>query len=77
MKKWSGDHCASDPSDTSGIFLSNRQVSTPEPSLLDIAPTVLEILSVREPGPMDGRALDFRKERAASKVQVIYLSFGM
>ena len=64
MKKWSGDHCASDPTDTSGIFLSNRLVRTPEPGLLDIAPTVLQILSVQSPGPMDGHALDFRTETA-------------
>jgi hypothetical protein len=64
MKKWSGDHCASDPTHTSGIFLSNHLVRTPEPGLLDIAPTVLQILSVPSPGPMDGHALDFRKETA-------------
>jgi predicted AlkP superfamily phosphohydrolase/phosphomutase len=64
MKKWSGDHCASDPSDTSGIFLSNRRFSTSEPNLLDIAPTVLALLSVRVPGALDGRALEFEKELA-------------
>jgi len=65
MKKWSGDHCASDPSDTSGIFLCNRRVSTPEPGIMDIAPTVLSILSVHEPSQLDGRALDFRREVTA------------
>lgn len=59
MKKWSGDHCASDPSDTSGIFLSNRHVVTPQPSILDIAPTVLEILGVAPPSKLDGKALEF------------------
>ncbi len=57
MKKWSGDHCASDPSDTQGIFLSNRAVASTDPSILDIAPTVLEILSVPPPSPMDGKIL--------------------
>jgi len=59
MKKWSGDHCASDPSDTQGIFLSNRKVVTPDPSILDIAPTVLSVLGVQFPGHLDGRPLEF------------------
>jgi predicted AlkP superfamily phosphohydrolase/phosphomutase len=59
MKKWSGDHCASDPSDTQGIFLSNRKVATPDPSILDVAPTVISILGVQSPGHMDGRPLEF------------------
>ena len=57
MMKWSGDHCASDPSDTQGIFLSNRRLLTPRPSILDIAPTVLNLLQVPAPNPMDGRSL--------------------
>jgi len=67
MKKWSGDHCASDPTDTSGIFLSNRRISTPEPGILDIAPTVLGVLSVQEPSPLDGRRLDFQEQAAAQQ----------
>jgi predicted AlkP superfamily phosphohydrolase/phosphomutase len=56
MKKWSGDHCASDPSDTQGIFFSNRQFPQP-PSILDISPTVLNLLSVAPPAGLDGHAL--------------------
>jgi predicted AlkP superfamily phosphohydrolase/phosphomutase len=56
MKKWSGDHCASDPSDTLGIFFSNRHFAAP-PSILDISPTVLGILSVAPPAGLDGHAL--------------------
>jgi predicted AlkP superfamily phosphohydrolase/phosphomutase len=57
LKKWSGDHCASDPSDTQGIFFSNRQFASAQPSILDIAPTVLNLLSVAPPAPLDGKAL--------------------
>jgi predicted AlkP superfamily phosphohydrolase/phosphomutase len=57
LKKWSGDHCASDPSDTQGIFFSNRQFASAQPSILDIAPTVLNLLSVGPPAPLDGKAL--------------------
>ena len=59
MKKWSGDHCASDPADTHGIFFSNRAVSAPDPSIYDIAPTVLRILDVPPPGKLDGKVLAF------------------
>ena len=56
MKKWSGDHCASDPSDTQGIFFSNRQFPA-APSILDISPTVLNLLDVAPPARPDGHAL--------------------
>jgi predicted AlkP superfamily phosphohydrolase/phosphomutase len=65
MKKWSGDHCASDPSDTGGIFFSNRPLQSnageppASPSILDIAPTVLKLLSVDPPSKLDGRAWEF------------------
>jgi predicted AlkP superfamily phosphohydrolase/phosphomutase len=59
MKKWSGDHCASDPSDTQGIFLSNRPITTATPSILDVAPTVISILGVQPPGKLDGQPLEF------------------
>jgi predicted AlkP superfamily phosphohydrolase/phosphomutase len=62
MKKWSGDHCASDPSDTQGIFLSNRRLLTAEPSILDIAPTVAKILEVPPPSGLDGRPLEFEPQ---------------
>ncbi len=67
MKKWSGDHCASDPSDTSGIFLSNRPVVTPRPSILDVAPTVLKLLGVVAPDALDGRGLEFVGEEASTR----------
>ena len=56
MKKWSGDHCASDPSDTQGIFFSNRRFPQ-QPSILDISPTVLGLLSVAPPEKLDGHEL--------------------
>jgi len=65
MKKWSGDHCASDPSDTQGIFFSNRHVATPHPSIMDIAPTVLELMHVPTPAPLDGRSLSFEAESSS------------
>ena len=58
LKKWSGDHCASDPTDTQGIFFSNRRLETPYPSIQDIAPTVLHLMGVAPPDALDGRALE-------------------
>ncbi len=62
MKKWSGDHCASDPKDTGGVFFSNRPIQTSSPSILDVAPTVLDLLKVRNGPAYDGRALVFVPE---------------
>ena len=59
LKKWSGDHCASDPSDTQGVFFSNRKLETSNPSILDIAPTVLRLMHTSPPGQLDGKTLDF------------------
>ena len=70
MKKWSGDHCASDPSDTFGVFVSNRPLreastgardstQTLHPSILDMAPTVLRLLQVESPSQLDGSSLSF------------------
>jgi predicted AlkP superfamily phosphohydrolase/phosphomutase len=38
-KKWSGDHAASDVSETPGIVISNRAITKAEPHIVDIAPT--------------------------------------
>jgi predicted AlkP superfamily phosphohydrolase/phosphomutase len=59
MKKWSGDHCASDPADTQGIFFSSRRLETPDPSIYDVAATVLRTLGVPPPGKLDGKPLTF------------------
>ena len=59
MKKWSGDHCASDPKDTGGIFFSTRQLESSGPSIMDIAPTVLDLLDVKPAPAYDGHSLTF------------------
>ncbi len=58
LKKWSGDHCSSDPRDTGGIFFSNRHLpATANPHITDIAPSVLRLLGVSKAPEMDGRPL--------------------
>jgi predicted AlkP superfamily phosphohydrolase/phosphomutase len=67
MKKWSGDHCASDPKDTGGVFFSNRQLETPQPSILDVAPTVLDLLSVKPTPAYDGKTLRFSAKASGGR----------
>jgi len=56
---WSGDHCSFDPSITQGIFLSNRKSAQGSASIVDIAPTVLEIFNLPIPEEMDGKPITF------------------
>jgi len=54
---WSGDHCSVDPSLVPGILLSNRPLRTEGASVLDIAPTVLDLFGVKAPPEWDGKSL--------------------
>ena len=66
LKKWSGDHCSSDPRDTGGIFFSNRRLAPDaNPHITDIAPTVLRLLGVSKAPEMDGRPLRLETLNAA------------
>ena len=56
---WSGDHCSFDPSITRGILLSNKKLAQESPSIIDIAPTVLEIFNLPVPEDMDGKPIPF------------------
>jgi predicted AlkP superfamily phosphohydrolase/phosphomutase len=58
QSKWSGDHCASDPSQTKGVFFCNRHV-TGAPDITDIGPTVLRLMNLPADKRMDGRAVTF------------------
>ncbi len=62
-RKWSGDHCSSDPSNTKGIFFSSCPVVNTDPSITDIAPTVLEMFHVNPPQRLDGKPLQFVSKR--------------
>ena len=55
-KAWSGDHCI-DPRLVPGVFFCNRTIETPDPSLVDIAPTALRLFGIEPPAYMDGRPL--------------------
>ncbi|MHB8055126.1 MAG: alkaline phosphatase family protein [Candidatus Aminicenantales bacterium] len=55
-KCWSGDHCI-DPAVVPGVLFSNLKLAKPSPSIMDVAPTVLELFGVERPAHMDGRSL--------------------
>jgi predicted AlkP superfamily phosphohydrolase/phosphomutase len=56
MKKWSADHGGYDFETTAGVLVTNRRLSTPTPSIVDVAPTVLRYFGVAVPGDLDGKA---------------------
>lgn len=55
-KAWSGDHCM-DPRKVPGSLFTNFPINTGDPSIMDLAPTILELLGVDKPGYMDGQSL--------------------
>ena len=55
-KAWSGDHCM-DPRKIPGVLFTNFPLDKTDPSIMDIAPTVLERLGVEPPKYMDGEVL--------------------
>jgi predicted AlkP superfamily phosphohydrolase/phosphomutase len=56
-RKWSADHGGYDYAITSGVFVTNRPITTKTPSIMDIAPTVLKYFGVSVPGDIDGKPL--------------------
>ncbi len=58
MKKWSGDHGSFDYKATPGTLISSRPLAGgAEPSIMDLAPTVLKYFGVPIPGDIDGKPL--------------------
>jgi len=66
-KAWSGDHCI-DPAWVPGVLFSSRKIDTKNPSIMDIAPTVLDLFGLQPPSHMDGHSL-LSKEAAPSAAQ--------
>jgi predicted AlkP superfamily phosphohydrolase/phosphomutase len=55
-KSWSGDHCV-DPSLVPGVFFCNRPVAATSASIVDVAPTILDLYGLAAPPHMEGRSL--------------------
>jgi predicted AlkP superfamily phosphohydrolase/phosphomutase len=63
---WSGDHCV-DPELVPGVLFCNRSLVTDRPaSILDLAPTILDLFGVPSPSYFDGQSL-WPKAPAASR----------
>ena len=56
LKGWSGDHCLH-PDLVPGILFSNLRLSDEPASIIDLAPTTLELFGVNIPAYMDGKSL--------------------
>jgi len=55
-KAWSGDHCI-DPQVVPGVLFCSQKLKTKTPSIMDIAPTSLELFGLEAPAHMDGHSL--------------------
>ena len=66
VKAWSGDHCI-DPVHVPGVLFSNRPLNTAKPTIIDIAPTVLDLFGLTVPAHMDGRPLITAETSASAK----------
>jgi len=56
QKSWGGDHCV-DPRLVPGILFCNRAIEAGNPSIMDLAPTVLALFGVDGPSYLDGKPL--------------------
>jgi len=55
-KSWSGDHCM-DPRQVPGVVFSSVPFTNPKPWLVDMAPSVLDLLGLPAPAHMVGRSV--------------------
>jgi predicted AlkP superfamily phosphohydrolase/phosphomutase len=56
VKAWGGDHCI-DPQVVPGVLFTSIPLKEKDPSIMDVAPTVLELFGVKPPPHMDGHSL--------------------
>jgi len=55
-RHWTGDHCM-DPPQVPGVLLTSQPVKIDGAAMIDIAPTVLDLMGVAKPPNMTGRSL--------------------
>lgn len=55
-KKWSGDHSASDVTETSGILVSSVRPSRQDPAIVDFAPSLFHHFGLSAPAGLAGRS---------------------
>jgi predicted AlkP superfamily phosphohydrolase/phosphomutase len=57
MRKWSGDHCATATEISGGVLFINRPITTETPGIMDLAPSILQLLGVAVPSGLDGKVI--------------------
>jgi len=57
MKKWSGDHGGYDYATTAGVLVTSKPIAKADPTIMDIAPTVLKYFGLQVPAYIDGKPL--------------------
>ena len=57
LKNWSADHCSVEPSLVKGIFFANFPIANDQPSIIDVMPTILQLLGIEIPSGLDGHSL--------------------
>ncbi|MBD3335700.1 MAG: hypothetical protein GF355_09305 [Candidatus Eisenbacteria bacterium] len=57
LRAWSGDHCSSDPELIPGILFCNRDLRADTVSMLDVMPTILDMLDLDPPEELHGESL--------------------
>ena len=65
-KSWSGDHCINPP-DVPGVLFCSRKIKVNEATIMDIAPSVLDLFGVPIPSFMDGISLFPDQSNALSR----------
>lgn len=53
---WSADHCA-DALEVPGLLVCNQPIRSSSPSLVDLAPSILEVYGLQKPSGMTGRSV--------------------
>ena len=64
-KAWSGDHCIH-PDLVPGVLFTNLNLNAETANIIDVAPTVLELLGVTPPGHIDGKSLLWTEETSSN-----------
>jgi len=54
--RWSADHCM-DPSVVPGVLLTDLEVQKKQPSIWDLAPTIINLFQQKIPHEMDGKSI--------------------
>jgi predicted AlkP superfamily phosphohydrolase/phosphomutase len=62
LEHWSGDHCVAHEI-VPGILVTNRALGHDDPSLIDLAPTILAEFGIHPPPEMEGRPLFVAEQR--------------